>query len=185
MKLGELISSWVEFDRAVFVREYPEPVLIFVKGLDDQAPDEVLADDDTTEFGTTTRFRIRPGADSADEREALQAMGSDAVVVFLKKRSPWTPFADVLTVGRATIQDVCIPLLSVSKFHVCLTRDPNGWKLTDQRAANGTFVDGRKLDPGGSAALQNGSRVDFGPEAKAVFLTPEGLSELVASRRAS
>jgi len=178
--LEELLSASDKLDRASFVERYPEPALLFVRGLPGQKPSDRDFDADDThavEFQTTTEVPIPSRA--IEKRDQI---GPDAVVVFLKKRSPWTPFADVLTVGRATIQDVCIPLPSVSKFHVCLTRDPGGWKITDQRSVNGTFVDGRQLEPGGAARLREGTRLGFGHAAEAVFFTPDGLHDFVSGR---
>jgi hypothetical protein len=176
LRLGELADASGTLAVGAFVGRHPQPALVFVKGLPGQSPGgEAFDADDTMEFEATTKVPLAP-------RAAPEKIGPDAVVVFLEKRSPWTPFADVLTVGRATIQDVCIPLPSVSKFHVCLTRDPNGWRVTDERSINGTFVDGRRLDPGGAAFLRDGTRLGFGPAVEAFFFTPEGLHDLVRSR---
>jgi len=180
LKLGQLFADAAGFDRAEFVNHHPEPALVFVRGFPDaRAGDEGIASDQTTELKTTTKLRLIRD----QQGEMVAKMRPDSVVIFLKKRSAWTPFSDVLTVGRATIQDVRIPLSSVSKFHVTLTRGAAGWRVTDQRAVNGTFVDGKRLDASRAAPLRDGTRLGFGPETEAFFFTPDGLFDLVASHR--
>ena len=99
--------------------------------------------------------------------------------------STYDPSADVITVGRATNMDVCLPLPSVSKFHACFTGSRHGWKITDESATNGTFVDDTRLARGGSTWLREGSRVAFGPGARGRFFTAKGLYVLLCGANAT
>ena len=179
MNLAEIAELTGGLDRAAFGTKHPNPALLFMTGEIDGAADgkSPRPVDETAEFKTTMRIAASlPGAPILDP---------EAPLVFLVKRSTWTPFDDVITVGRATVQDVCIAKPSVSKFHACITRFPNnGWRITDQRAANGTFVDGKKLAAGGSAALADGTHVGFGPGVEALFYTPAGLHAVLERFRA-
>src|SRR5688572_5839897 len=64
-------------------------------------------------------------------------------------------------VGRA-IEDDGIAIIegSVSRQHAKLELVGNAWMLTDERSANGTFVDGTQL--GGTTRLRHGNHVRFG-----------------------
>jgi hypothetical protein len=178
VKLLDLVHAAVGLDEADFRKNFPDAALVFEPGVLDDAEPPASDATETGEFKTTTKLPLDPRG-VVGPRE----LDPGSVVVFLRKRSTWTPFEDVLTVGRATVQDVCVPLSSVSKFHVCLTRSPEGWKVTDQRATNRTFVDDEPLQPGGSARLRDGTRVGFGPEARATFFTPEGMFRILGRLR--
>ena len=50
-----------------------------------------------------------------------------------------------ITIGRLPTNDVVIDDLLVSRQHAALERAGPGWRLTDLRSGNGTFVDGRRV----------------------------------------
>ena len=61
---------------------------------------------------------------------------------------------------------------------------PTGvWRLTDQRATNGTWVDSQRVEAGGSANLSDGARIGFGPDVRARFFTASGLFGFLALYR--
>lgn len=60
----------------------------------------------------------------------------------------------------------------VSKVHCTLTRDKDGFTITDQ-SANGTLVDGRVLLEGQAARLSDGSRIEVGGQSFEVRITGE------------
>jgi pSer/pThr/pTyr-binding forkhead associated (FHA) protein len=167
VRVGQLaLSSPVE--TAAFKAKYPRPALLFDKFLEQSGGDG--RDTDTTSTSV-----------AAVEAAAQQAL-ADTIIVFLEKRAGTSGFNDVVTLGRATNQDISLPLSSVSKFHACFSPFAPGspfWKITDMGTTNGTFVDGVKLARGGEARLENGKRVGFGTTS-AVFVTPEGLHGLIA-----
>lgn len=184
MKLAELVRATAGLDAGAFIQQYPHPALVFLRGgpLGVGSPSEEADTDETGELKTTTRVHVLRGKAVEPPRDD-GAPSSESEVVFLVKRTTWAPLEDVITVGRASIQDVSLPLASVSKFHACLTRLPQGWRVTDERSANGTFVDDRQLAPGGSQLLREGALVAFGPEVRARFFTPAGLHALTRERR--
>jgi hypothetical protein len=81
----------------------------------------------------------------------------------------------MVTLGRSPNNDVWVALASVSKFHASFTKGVTGWTVSDQRATNETFIEEKPLGKGASAVLADWSTIDFGPEARAIFFTPEGL----------
>ncbi len=190
MKVEDVASAAATAkDLEAFVSWFPTPALVFPATLR-IVLGEFLNDDggteDATELVATTKLALlKPKRVDTDPASVPLGRDIGDVVVFLKKRSTWAPFSDVFTVGRASNQDVCLPLESVSKFHACFTGSPNGWRVTDQRATNGTFVDAKQLPPGGSAWLHEGTTVAFGPEATARFFTPKGLYVVLCSSTAT
>ncbi|MFM2153455.1 MAG: hypothetical protein RL199_1890, partial [Pseudomonadota bacterium] len=87
--------------------------------------------------------------------------------------------ADML-VGREAGAGVWVDDDSVSRRHARLRRGDDGrWTLADLGSANGTFVDGRRLDPGMPALLVSGAEVGFGEtrwrfDGVAAVSTPPG-----------
>ena len=62
-------------------------------------------------------------------------------------------------VGRAAGSDIELPADSVSSRHAQLEKTDDGWRLTDLKSTNGTFVNDRRID---SAELKPGDTVRFG-----------------------
>lgn len=68
--------------------------------------------------------------------------------------------SDSLTLGRSADCDIVIDDLLVSRRHARLGRDANGaWFLEDLDSANGTLVDGTRVD---RTTIHDGSRVTLG-----------------------
>ena len=99
-------------------------------------------------------------AQIAPEQVALHGDGSSrAALVDRWGRALVIP--PVAVIGRAIDEDgIAIIEGSVSRRHATLVLAGQTWTLTDQRSANGTFVDGTQLH--GSIQLRHGSHVRFG-----------------------
>lgn len=78
------------------------------------------------------------------------------------KKNPENPFPDRLTIGRATNCDVVIRFAFISKVHAHLFVQGDKLTLRDNKAANGTFLNHKKLDPGGSRSVKLGDWLGFG-----------------------
>jgi hypothetical protein len=78
------------------------------------------------------------------------------------KKNPENPFPDRLTIGRATNCDVVIRFAFVSKVHAHLFVQGDKLTLRDNKAANGTFHNHKKLDAGGSRSVKLGDTLGFG-----------------------
>jgi pSer/pThr/pTyr-binding forkhead associated (FHA) protein len=85
-----------------------------------------------------------------------------------------------LTVGRKSGVDVILDSQTVSKQHAELQPGRRGWRLTDLDAANGTFIEERRLPAGRTLPLTSGMVVKFS-EYRAVYLGPEDLYDLLVS----
>src|SRR5688572_10321933 len=77
-------------------------------------------------------------------------------------KNPENPFPDRLTIGRATNCDVIIRLAFISKVHAHLFIQGDKLTLRDNKAANGTFHNHKKLDAGGPRSIRLGDTLGFG-----------------------
>jgi len=83
-------------------------------------------------------------------------------VVAVAKR-PGNPFPERMTVGRATNCDVVLRVPFVSKVHAHILREEDGsLHLHDNRAANATFHNHRKLEAGTTRTVVVGDSLGFG-----------------------
>jgi hypothetical protein len=104
-----------------------------------------------------------PGFDYATQAISLNfdPMPGETQLVPVKK-NPDNPFPDRLTIGRATNCDVVIRLPFVSKVHAHLFVQGDKLTLRDNKAANFTFHNHRKLEPGSSRSIKLGDIISFG-----------------------
>jgi FHA domain-containing protein len=78
------------------------------------------------------------------------------------KKNPENPFPDRLTIGRATNCDVVIRFAFISKVHAHLFVQGDKLTLRDNKAANGTFHNHKKLDAASSRSIKLGDTLGFG-----------------------
>jgi hypothetical protein len=89
-----------------------------------------------------------------------------------------------LSVGRASGSDIVLPYASVSRNHAHLLIGANGSvTVVDQASRNGTYVDGRRIEPGERVKLQLRSTLRFGNLAFEL-VTARGLYDAVRGVRA-
>ena len=81
-------------------------------------------------------------------------------------------------VGRRSGAEVLIEDGTVSKEHAILRPASRGWRLTDLGAANGTFIEDRRLPSGSTLPVTSGMVVGFS-EYRALFLAPEDIYRLL------
>jgi hypothetical protein len=83
-------------------------------------------------------------------------------VTFLALRKVTPHNEGVITVGRASMNDLVIADGELSRFHAGFRLHPDRVLLEDLGSANGTMVDGRLLEPKGPPAVVSpGSRLRF------------------------
>jgi pSer/pThr/pTyr-binding forkhead associated (FHA) protein len=83
--------------------------------------------------------------------EVQGGLGAEALVIRLGE--------GVTHIGRGLSADVHLDEASVSRRHAMLVQRPGGSRLLDDRSANGTFVNGRRIV---QADLQNGDVLVLG-----------------------
>lgn len=84
------------------------------------------------------------------------------------------PFATTIALGRTSDNGVVLPAATAqAPRHVRARAD--GWGLTDQRSADGAWLDGRRLEAGASAALGAEAGRRSGRDGHVRRLTPRAL----------
>ncbi len=131
--------------------------------------------DDAASFRTV---KLRGGAIGGAARGAVETLAP------VRKRADSNVFALMVTVGRASNNDVVVPDGRVSKFHCYLRRVASTWTISDASSMNGTWVDGRPLPAQGSLPLGPSARVRLGDGLELEFLEPEALYERVLAASA-
>jgi pSer/pThr/pTyr-binding forkhead associated (FHA) protein len=130
-------------------------------------------------------FVVEPFARAADPESQTvstsKGVGTDVTVARASPRKG-VP-APMLTIGRATNNDVVILAPNVSKLHCYLMRTPEGATLSDAGSHNGTTVRGQKLRASvDRALLASGETFSLGDLAVTYF-TAEGFWEFATVGR--
>ncbi|MBI3725727.1 FHA domain-containing protein [bacterium] len=141
--------------------------------------DQIPGADDNETFGTVD------GRASAKRRPIeLGAPSPRTRAVVVKKRDGANDFANMITIGRASNNDIALEVASVSKFHAYLTWDGPAWFLHDAGSSNGTWIDGERLgEAQGKAGLRDGTSIQLGPDARVRFFAPTALYELLTPKK--
>lgn len=69
---------------------------------------------------------------------------------------------DGLQIGRSSENDIALSSPVVSRHHALLVADLERISVIDLGSGNGTYVDGRRIEPGQPAPLHMGSEISFG-----------------------
>lgn len=101
-----------------------------------------------------------------------EAVHPDARLDWLEK-SNRNPFGALITLGRARNNDIIVDHPTVSKVHVIFTRvGREQWTVSDERSANGTFLNGVRLAAGEKRPVSDGDNLRFGPDIVGRFFEP-------------
>jgi hypothetical protein len=85
-------------------------------------------------------------------------------------------------VGRAPACALRLRHRSVSAEHASIFWTGSRWEVRDLGSTNGTWVDGRRLDPGGRAALQEGAELQIGSGAE-LWILDDPWPPVASARR--
>jgi hypothetical protein len=161
--LAEFARPYRELPRPEFLKRVTWPVLLGAGVSADASAD--------------TGLGVRTLADQLiDHRERPEA----TLVYEVKKRHGSNPFMNMVTVGRATNNDIVLPTPNVSKLHAYLRQAGAEWSISDAGSTNGTWVDGKQVDRGG-APLRSRARVRLGKHVDLELLLPPELYDLLDS----
>jgi DNA-binding winged helix-turn-helix (wHTH) protein len=87
---------------------------------------------------------------------------------------------DVTTIGRSSACDLVIALSIVSRLHARIEQQHDRYVLSDAGSANGTFVNGQRIDQG--YQLSTNDEIWLGsPEAKISFSDPDETLGVIVS----
>lgn len=93
-------------------------------------------------------------AESSVPRFGTMSMNKENLVfteaglyVFPLRKQATNAFGMMVTVGRAANNDIVLPYDGISKFHAYFSNLGGNWVLVDAKSTNGTFLEGRRLNP--------------------------------------
>jgi hypothetical protein len=116
--------------------------------------------------GITERFDATACLDERVRHQALPVAPAEPVgpVRYIEiegpERSLLIPLGSAVThIGRGLAADLRLDDASVSRRHAILVPRPSGARILDDRSANGTFVNGRRIQ---QAELQGGDVIVLG-----------------------
>jgi hypothetical protein len=159
--VSDQVEEWQRLRRDVsresFIARFPHPFLVRSLGAVRASGEDEQGDD----FGEP-QVAFATGVIDAEgiglsRRPSLR----DAKILRVVK-APGNPYADRVSVGRAANCDIVIRESSVSKLHAHFKLEADRVMLVDVRSANGTFVNGRRLDPLRPAPVESGDLLLFG-----------------------
>ena len=166
-KLQPLVQRLAHVSRTDFLAQHKEPILV-------QLTEPEGSNVGGARFGTLSM-----------SKEELVFVES-GLYAFPLRKATTNAFAMMITVGRASNNDIVLPYDGISKFHAYFSNTPTGWTIQDAKSMNGTHVSGQKLAPDQKAPLDL-SRPDrpvdvqFSSVVKCKLYSPEGFFDLVTS----
>jgi hypothetical protein len=120
-------------------------------------------------------FATFPGSPEAEKSTEFQAStaGSSSLFVMPVAKSSRNTFHAMVTVGRASNNDLVIPHGSVSKFHAFFRPDPcaERYTIVDAGSSFGTMVNGKEADKGKGSVVESGDTVQFAMLVRATFFS--------------
>lgn len=136
---------------------------------------QLLADDSAEPLPMLSK-NVRERRKFVEERLDLLALRhlNEARVHYLVPKGP----RGQVKVGRKSGAEVLIEDGTVSKEHALLRPAGRGWRITDLGAANGTFIEDRRLPSGSTLPVTSGMIVGFS-DYRALFLAPEDIYRLL------
>jgi len=94
-------------------------------------------------------------------------------VGLVRKRVERNPFQCFVTIGRADNNDIRLADIEVSKVHAYFEKEGDEhWTLRDGGSTNGTFINGRLIDPDRKIVLRSSDALKFSRTVSAVYFSP-------------
>lgn len=140
------------------------------------APHLLLRYHPGTVSGQADTFRtvlVEPCAGVAPRGERL--------VLPVVKRPFANVFAMMITVGRATNNDIVLAHPRVSKLQAYFTERDGVWHVWDPVSTNGTLVDGVAVPRAAGHPLGPSAHIEFKGAAEALFLLPQEVRRLLGA----
>lgn len=89
-----------------------------------------------------------------------------------------------ISVGRATLNKICLPDTAVSKMHASFKLNPEKkWQIVDVESENNTRVNGKIIETGKAVNLKDGDGLTFADTYHCTFFTSEGFQKYLDSLR--
>lgn len=91
----------------------------------------------------------------------------------------WVMHGDYLTIGRGGEADIVLPERQISRLHIRIARDGDGFVVEDLQSKNGTHLNGEELT--GKRQLRDGDEIQIALAAKVRFVGSEATVPLDTS----
>ncbi len=109
-------------------------------------------------------------------KEAVdQAAGGQANLIPVRKRADGNAFGIMITMGRASNNDLVIPNQKISKFHAYFRQMGSTWRISDANSRNGTFLNGVEVPKDQGTEIVSGNRIKLAKTVELIFFDPPGL----------
>lgn len=166
--LEEFSARHGSMDPEAFNSKFKEPFLLLEVGFDEK----------TDAFQTLNGTKNPERATEPIRKASAVSMYSLVVPLVKTDRNS---FQNMVTVGRATNNDVIVSHPSVSKFHSYFRVDPASGSatITEAGSSYGTLLDNRPLAKNEATPLKSGAVILFAHSVKATFFTAADLYGLL------
>jgi hypothetical protein len=101
------------------------------------------------------------------------------IEVYPLAKKEGAPFADMITVGRTSNNDVVLNDITVSRFHAFFRERDDKWFVCDAGSKNGTTLEGSRLEARKEKPLRSGDRVKLG-DVEITFLSASDLFDVLS-----
>ncbi|MHC4778319.1 MAG: FHA domain-containing protein [Planctomycetota bacterium] len=155
-------------DRDAFHSKYKDPFLLIDMGQEDMDAGAFQTLDGTAKPDRPT--------EPISRRTGKPASAMAVPMV----KSDRNTFENMVTLGRASNNDVVVPHPSISKFHAFFRIDGTSGSVSDAGSSYGTILNGRELGKGESAPLESGSTLQFAKSVTAKFYSPSAFYEFLS-----
>lgn len=145
-----------------FVAAYPHPLLIQVSGLFGQR-------DHVSSYFTREHL----------ESDSLRVASLMECPVFLVAKREGGRFRDMITVGRARLNDITIHHDKVSKLHSYFHCRDDAWFITDCESSNRTYVGGLELVSNKPVPLSEREEIALSPRVTFLYRGPLAFYEQI------
>ncbi|MHC4781150.1 MAG: FHA domain-containing protein [Planctomycetota bacterium] len=168
--LEEFRGKFGGLEREAFVGRFREPFLLI----------ELSVDGKKTDAFQTLNARV--DADRPTEPITNPGVSGLSLVVPLVK-SDRNTFQNMVTMGRATNNDVIVPHPSVSKFHAFFRIDPDTGSATfsDAGSSYGSSYNRRPVEKGDALPVESGGNIILANSVRARFFLAPDLYDMLNS----
>ncbi len=153
-----------------FIKTFAYSVLVEKSGINPSVNSSLLS---TTTILNDIRDTQHPNTDFNEP------IGNKPKVFELRKRLD--SVATDIFVGRAPVNDIVLADPSISRSHFRLIPIPgtNYHRLADMFSTNGTYLNGKKIDPFEKHQIDDHDEISFGTEYQLIYYSPGAFYEML------
>jgi hypothetical protein len=175
-KLSYYLSNFGDLSISEIIRSYPHGLFV--------GKSEDILDSSAIFQFKTQHLQERDDINQL-ERDSLRTNILETRVIEIKKKRDRNN-NNVVTIGRSADNDIVLYNKMISKSHAYLeiSGEDHSVLLTDLGSANGTFVNGKRMELTEKSELTVGDELSFGPETKLIYLSSEAFYEYLSKSMA-